>query len=208
MSSPLSSRLGWDQTDDQPGTPVREDDTTMTLLLDMAVSLDGCTSAPDGSDGGLHDWYFDPTPPSKAVIDELVQEAGALLLGRGAFGAGKDADGWDDSPYRVPHVVVTHRPPFRMPDRTVEFVFVEGVPRAVEVATDAAGGRVVALGGGADVARQCLAAGLVDEIQLHVVPVVLGGPRLFDGFGEVIRLTQTRVVAAPNVTHLHYRVER
>ena len=182
--------------------------TAMTLLLDMAVSLDGCISALDGSDGGLHDWYFDPTDPSRAVIDELVEEAGALLLGRGAFGSGEDADGWDDSPYRVPHVVVTHRPPARRPDRTIEFVFVEGIPQAVAVAKEAAGGRVVALGGGADVARQCLAAGLVDEIQLHVVPVVLGGPRLFDGFSEAIRLTRTRVVDAPNVTYLRYRVGR
>lgn len=76
----------------------------MTVLLDMAVSLDGCISAPGGSDGGLHDWYFDPTPPSKEVIDELVDGAGALLLGRGAFGHADDAEGWDDSPYRVPHI--------------------------------------------------------------------------------------------------------
>ena len=179
----------------------------MTLLLDMDVSLDGCISAPDGSDGGLHDWYFDPTDPSKTVIHELVEEAGALLLGRGAFGSGEDADGWDDTPYRVPHVVVTYHPPVRLVDRTIEFVFVEGVPRAIAVAKVAAGDGVVALGGGADVAHQCLAAGFVDEIQLHVVPVVLSGPRLFDGFPGALRLTKTRVVDAPNVTHLRYRVD-
>jgi dihydrofolate reductase len=179
----------------------------MTVLLDMAVSLDGCISAPDGGDGGLHDWYFDPTPPSKGVIDELVETAGALLLGRGAFGAGDDADGWDDSPYPVPHVVVTHRPPARPLDRSIEFVFVDGIAAAVATAKDAAGDGVVALGGGGDVARQCLAAGLVDEIQLHVVPVVLGGPRLFDGFTEHLRLTRQRVVDAPNVTHLLYRLD-
>lgn len=172
----------------------------------MAVSLDGCTSAPDGTDGGLHDWYFDPSPPSRAIIDELVEEAGALLIGRGAFGSGEDAGGWDDTPYRVPHIVVTHRPPARPLGRTIDFRFVEGVPEAVAAAVAAAGDGVVALGGGADVARQCLAAGLVDEVQLHVVPVVLGGPRLFDGFPGGLRLTPTRVVDAPNVTHLRYRV--
>ena len=180
----------------------------MSVLLDMAVSLDGCISAVDGSDGGLHDWYFDPSEPSKAIIDELIEGAGALLLGRGAFGTGDDAGGWDDSPYRVPHVVVTHRPPTRRRARPVEFVFVDGIHAAVDTAVRAAGHRIVALGGGGDVARQCLAAGLVDEIQLHVVPVVLGGPRLFDGFGNPLRLTRTRVVDAPNVTHLRYRVDR
>lgn len=178
----------------------------MTVLLDMAVSLDGCISTPDGSDGGLHDWYFDPSEQSKPVIDELVDGAGALLLGRNAFGAGDDAEGWDDSPYHVPHIVVTHRPPARVTTGPIEFVFVDGVHRAVEVATEAAGDRVVALGGGADVARQCLELGLVDEIQLHVVPVVLGGPRLFGENLIGLRLTRTRVVDAPNVTHLRYRV--
>ena len=178
----------------------------MPVLLDMAVAVDGSISTPDGSDGGLHDWYFDPTPPSKAVIDELIEEAGALLLGRGAFGTGEDADGWDDTPYRVPHIVVTHRPPATFTPRAVEFRFVDGVEAAVTEALDAAGGGVVALGGGADVARQCLAQGLVDEVQLHVVPVLLGGPRLFDGTVTGVGLTKVRVVDAPNVTHLRYRV--
>lgn len=180
----------------------------MTVLLDMAVSLDGCISAADGSDGGLHDWYFEPTAPSKVVIDELVEEAGALLLGRGAFGAGEDADGWDDSPYRVPHIVVTHRPPVRPVGRNIGFVFVDGIAAAVAAAQEAAGGSIVALGGGADVARQCLDAGLVDEIQLHIVPVVLDGPLLFAGYTGDLRLTKLRVVDAPNVTHVRYRVER
>ncbi|MET0580102.1 MAG: dihydrofolate reductase family protein [Ilumatobacteraceae bacterium] len=180
----------------------------MTVLLDMAVSLDGCISTPDGQDGGLHDWYFDPTPPSKAVIDELVEGAGALLLGRNAFGSDDDAEGWDDSPYLVPHVVVTHRPPATPTGGRIEFVFAPDVATGVDLAVRAAGDRVVALGGGADVARQCLAAGLVDEIQLHVVPVVLGGPTLFGGIVPTLTLTKLRVVDAPNVTHLHYRVER
>lgn len=83
----------------------------------------------------------------------------------------------------------------------------EGVPEAVDVAKRVAGGGVVALGGGADVARQCLAGGFVDEVQLHVVPVVLGGPRLFEGLTGAFRLTKTRVVDAANVTHLRYKVE-
>lgn len=177
----------------------------MAVLLDMAVSLDGAISTADGQDGGLHDWYFDPTPPSRAVIDELIEQAGSLLLGRNAFGAGEDAAGWDDTPYHVPHIVLTHRPPARPIAGPIDFRFATDLRSAVTLATQAAGDGVVALGGGADIARQCLAAGLVDEIQLHVVPVVLHGPRLLDGVPH-LELTRLRVVDAPNVTHLHYRV--
>jgi dihydrofolate reductase len=143
------------------------------------------------------------------VVDELVETTGAIVLGRGAYGTGDDAGGWADTPYRVPHFVVTHRPPPVPPDGPVEFVFVrEGVPAAIERARDAAGDRYATLGDGADLARQALAAGLVDEVQLHVVSVLLGGGvALFDGAGPAWRLTRLRVIDAPGVTHLRYRVE-
>ena len=179
------------------------------VLLDMAISLDGMVSGPDGADVGLYDWYFDPSPASQPVVDELVATTGAIVLGRGAFGTGDDADGWDDTPYRVPHFVITHRPP-AVPAGPIEFVFVpDGVRAAVERAREAAGEGLTTIGGGADVARQCLAEGLVDEVQLHVVPVVAGdGTRLLDASVAGLRLTKVRVVDAPNVTHLRYRVER
>jgi dihydrofolate reductase len=179
------------------------------VLLDMAISLDGLICGPGGADGGLYEWYFDPTDVSRPVVDELVATTGAILIGRGAFGTGDDAGGWDDTPYKVPHFVVTHRPPQPAPGRTVEFVFVPaGVRAAVELAREAAGDRYATIGGGADVARQCLAERLVDEVQLHVVPVLLGdGIPLFDSSGVGCRLTKTRVVDAPNVTHLRYRVD-
>ena len=183
----------------------------MPVLLDMAVSLDGVVGGPEGEDVGLYDWYFDPNPVSKPIVDELVETSGALVIGRGAFGTGEDAGGWDDTPYRVPHYVVTHRelPPAPR-SRTVEFVAVaDGVERAVDLAKEVAGERYATIGGGADVARQCLDAGLVDEVQLHVVPVVIGpGLRLFDGSTSRWRLRPTRVVDAPVVTHLRYAVER
>jgi dihydrofolate reductase len=89
-------------------------------------------------------------------------------------------------------------------------VFVpEGVEAAVARAKEAAGLRYATVGGGADIARQCLAAGLVDEVQLHVVPKLLGdGVPLFGRSGLTSRLKKVRVVDAPNVTHLRYRVER
>lgn len=179
------------------------------VLLDMAISLDGLISGPGGADGGLYDWYFDPSEVSRPVVDELVSTTGAIIIGRGFFGTGDDAGGWEDTPYKVPHFVVTHRPPRPTSRSTVEFVFVpDGVRAAVELARDAAGDRYATIGGGADIARQCLAEHLVDEVQLHVVPVILGdGVPLFDRSGTGWHLTKTRVVDAPNVTHLRYRVD-
>jgi dihydrofolate reductase len=179
------------------------------VLLDMATSLDGLICGPGGSDGGLYDWYFNPSEASRPVVDELVSTTGAIIIGRGAFVTGDDAGGWDDSPYQVPHFVVTHRLPRAAPRGTVEFVFVtDGVLAAVELARQAAGDRFATIGGGANIARQCLAERLVDEVQLHVVPVLLGdGVPLFDRSGSRCRLTKTRVVDAPNVTHLRYRVD-
>ncbi len=182
------------------------------VLLDMAISLDGFICGPGGSDGGLYDWYFDPSEVSRPVVEELVATTGAIVLGRGAFGTGDDAGGWDDTPYKVPHLVITHRPVEPAPGRNVEFVFVpEGVEVAVQRAKEAAGDRYATIGGGADIARQCLAAGLVDEVQLHVVPVLLGdGIPLFDRAGAGAAgttLTKLRVLDAPNVTHLRYRVD-
>lgn len=179
------------------------------VLLDMAISLDGLVCGPDGGDGGLHDWYFAPSDASGPVVEEVVATSGALVLGRGAFDLASLAGAWDDNPYAVPHVVVTHRPPQDPPAGSTEFAFVDGVREAVERAREAAGERWATIGGGPDVARQCLALGLVDEVQLHVVPVVLGGGLpLFDRSVPRTALTLTRVVDAPNVTHLRYRVHR
>jgi dihydrofolate reductase len=181
----------------------------MPVLLDMAMSLDGRIGRDDGSDAGLYDWYFDPSDISRPVVDELVGTTGAIVIGRGAYDIGNDAEGWDDTPYRVPHFVVTHGPPADGRPGPVDFTFVpEGVTAAVERAREAAGDRWVAIGGGADIARQCLAAGLVDEVQLHVVPVILGtGICLFDRLDKPVRLARTRVVDGPVVTHVRYRVE-
>lgn len=182
----------------------------MAVLLDMAISLDGFIGNDDGSDPGLYDWYFEPSDVSRPVVDELVETTGAIVLGRGAFGLGDDAGGWDDTPYDVPHFVVTHRPPTGRQAGPVDFVFVpEGVTAAIALAQEAAGNRWATIGGGADIARQCLAAGLVDEVQLHVVPLLLGsGVSLFDGLGVAVGLSKLRVVDGPVVTHLRYAVGR
>ena len=131
------------------------------VLLDMAISLDGYVGGPDGADVGLYDWYFSPSEVSRPVITELVETTGAIVIGRGAFGTGEDAEGWDDTPYAVPHFVITHHPPVRCPAAPVEFIFItEGVAAAVEAAKQACGRSLRDHRRRRDVARQALAAGL------------------------------------------------
>jgi dihydrofolate reductase len=104
--------------------------------------------------------------------------------------------------------VLTHheREPLTLSDTTFRFV-TDGIESALEQARQAADGKDVLIGGGAGVINQYLAAGLVDELHLHVVPVLLGGgSRLFDGVGPGVRLEQVRAVEAPGVSHLKYRV--
>ena len=179
------------------------------VLLDMAVSLDGFVGGLDGADVGLYDWYFNPSEMSKPVIDELIETTGAIVIGRGAYRTGEDSGGWDGTPYAVPHFVITHQPPAPLPGRTVEFIFVtDGVAAAIDAAKGAAGNRYATIGGGADIARQALAASLVDELQLHVVPILVGdGIRLFDNFDRGWQLSRIRVIDGPTVTHLRYRID-
>lgn len=174
------------------------------VLLDMAISLDGYINGE-----GLHDWYFSPAPPSAAVIDELVKGLGAIIMGGRAFREGLQAGGFADDPYDAVRYVLSHNAPRIKPDIGKPFLYVnDGIESALRQARVAAKGRQVCIGGGANVAQQYLKAGLVDEIQLHLVPIVLGGGlRLFDDFMMVsMKLEITRVVASVGVTHLKYRV--
>jgi dihydrofolate reductase len=153
---------------------------------------------------------------STAVVEESVANVGAEIMGRGMFGGGPGSwgedpwQGWwgEDPPFHMPVFVVTHheREPLTLSDTTFTYV-TEGIGSALEQARAAAAGKDVAIGGGADVINQYLAAGLVDELELNVVPLVLGaGARLFEGVGPDLRLEQVRTIEAPGVTHLRYRV--
>jgi dihydrofolate reductase len=155
------------------------------------------------------------------VIREHVGRVGAEIMGRGKFGGpagqpwGDDPwPGWwgEDPPFRMPVFVLTHhaREPLTLSDTTFTFV-TDGIESALEQARAAAGDKDVAIGGGGNVAQQYLAAGLVDELQLHVVPILLGdGIKMFGDGGalgsEHIRLEPIRVIDSPTVTHLRYRV--
>ena len=177
------------------------------VLLDMAVSLDGFIAGPNDEDGGLHDWFFSPS--GAEAVDESVRATGAIVLGRRTYDQGDSMDGFADSPYTVEHFVLTHDVPEEAAKGEMTFIFVtDGIESAIERAKAASGDRNVAVGGGASIAQQCLKAGLVDEIQVHLVPVLLGeGIRLFEHLGGgKIELEKTRVVEAPSVTHLMYRI--
>ena len=118
--------------------------------------------------------------------------------------------GAEDPPYHVPVFVLTHhaREPLAMEGGTTFHFVTDGIESALAQAREAAGGKDIRLGGGAEAARQYLAAGLIDELQLNIVPLLLGeGERLFENVGADLTLAQTRVVHTPEVTHIRYKVE-
>jgi dihydrofolate reductase len=158
---------------------------------------------------------------SDQVVEESRANIGAGLMGRNMFGPIGGGDwgdgswtGWwgDEPPYHYDVFVVTHHPrePVVMRGGTTYHFVTDGIERALEAAKEAAGGQDVMLWGGAELINQYLAAGLVDELELHVVPLLLGGgARLFEGVaGAGITLEQIRAIEAPGVTHVKYRVVR
>ena len=166
---------------------------------------------PHGREGG-------EVNASSEVVEESLASIGAVVMGRNMFGGGPGPwgedpwEGWwgEEPPFHVPVFVLTHheREPLEKQGGTTFTFVTDGIESALEQAKEAAGGKDVSLGGGADVAQQYLAAGLIDEMQLNVAPVLLGaGARLFDGgTGAGAELELIRVVDAPDVTHLKYRV--
>jgi dihydrofolate reductase len=191
-------------------------------VLYMSMSLDGFIAGPNddrgnglGVDGHrLHDWLADGTDPashrpsgvSGAVFDELMA-TGAVVAGRRTF---EIAGGWSgDHHDAVPIFVVTRRPPDGGAPDWPLVTYVTDVASAMARAKDAAGDRNV-LVHGARTAQLALAAGVLDELEIHQIPVLLGqGRRLFDHLGpHHIELELARIVDAPGVTHLRYRVLR
>jgi dihydrofolate reductase len=178
----------------------------------------------------LHEWVFDleawrkqqgqeggEVNASTPVVEEAQSNVGATVMGRNMFGGGPGAwsgdppwNGWwgDNPPYHTPVFVLTHHPRERlemMGGTTFTFV-TDGIESALEQARQAADGQDVLIGGGASVVQQYLAAGWVDEFELHVVPILLGdGERLLENVGN-LRLEQVRAIEAPGVTHIKYRV--
>lgn len=197
--------------------------------LSMSISADGYAAGPDQSEahplgvGGekLHGWHLGSAkdhPVNRQVVAEMMDGMGATIMGRNMFGpirgewGDPDWRGWwgEDPPYHCPVFVLTHYPhdPIEMDGGTTFHFVTDGIESAYAQAQAVAGGRDISIAGGASCARQAIAAGIVDEIDLQISPVILGsGERLFDGFaaGEPA-LELVRVLDAPGVAHLRYRV--
>jgi dihydrofolate reductase len=195
------------------------------VTCDMAMSLDGFVAGPnqspenpfgEGVNDRLHRWMFDE-PSAHAEEIEALTSAGAFVMGRNMFGPGRgDWDlewkGWwgDEPPYHAPVFVLTHhaREPLTMQGGTTFTFVTDGIESALAQAREAAGDKHVAIAGGAAVVSQYLAAGHIDELRVHIAPVVLGaGESLFDGVAD-LDLEPLDVRGSALVTHVRYRVIR
>jgi dihydrofolate reductase len=184
------------------------------VVIDMSMSLDGYIAAPNdtpeqglGEEGmRLHNWIFDDPSVYERVFGNLLEETGAVIMGRRSYDNSIEAWGGKGPLRDVPCFVVTHRE-FEPPDPLFTVV-TDGIESALAKAQAAAGEKRIGLMG-ADLDQQFLAAGLVDEIRIHVVDVLLGGGRrLFAELPQRVELEQTGVSQTDGVTHLEYRVVR
>jgi dihydrofolate reductase len=193
------------------------------VTCDIGVSVDGFAAGPDqtrteplgkGAER-LHRWMFEEPEAHQTWIDAIT-DAGAFVMGRNMYaGPGDWDEGWkgwwgDDPPYHAPVFVLTHqaREPVPMEGGTTFHFVTEGIDAALARAREAAGDRDVAIAGGASTINQYLAAGHIDELRVHVAPVVLGaGERLFEGVGD-IGLEAVETEGTGLVTHVRYRVVR
>ncbi len=195
-----------------------------TVTCNISASVDGFVAGPRQSlqnpigEGGarLHEWHLEPEDADLAVIDEWQSTPGAYVMGRNMFGPGRgewdlDWRGWwgDEPPYHAPVFVLTHhvRDPLAMDGGTTFHFVTEGPDVALEQAKAAAGGKNVEIAGGASTINAYLQSGAIDELHMHISPIVLGaGERLFDGVSTDLRLEPVQAISSPRVTHITYRV--
>lgn len=199
------------------------------VVVNQTVTADGYSAGanqsedrPFGEDGGdgwgdrMHAWMFDAGDENRHEVDE-INTAAAVVMGRNMFGPVRGPwdrpwNGWwgDDPPFHCPVFVLTHhaRDPQPMAGGTTYHFVTDGIQDALAQARDAAGKGDVSIHGGAETINQYLAAGLVDELRLHIVPFTLGaGSRLFAGV-PALDLEQVAARVASSVLHVTYRVHR
>lgn len=203
------------------------------VFVSMGISVDGCVAEPNrsiddmGSEGwmALHRWVFDQrvfreslkiggggeTGPDNDYLTNTFQRIGVNIMGKKMFHEGERA--WpEDAPFHTPVFVLTHevREPWERKGGTTFYFVNDGIEAALLRAREVAGGKDVRICGGADVVRQYLNAGFVDELMLSVAPTFLGnGLRLFDGIdAKSLGLEITEVLASAKVTHLRYAMKK
>ncbi len=187
------------------------------VVSEISMSLDGFITGPNVrvgngmGDGGdrLHDWRFDAkTETDAAIVDEIYASTGAVVLGKRMFDVGFEPWG-DPPPFRMPVFVVTHeaREPLPMQGGTTYTFVTDGIEAALALAR-AAADKHVGIWGGANIIRQYLKAGLLDEMQIHLIPILLGdGIRLFEDLDpEGIELRRTSSIETPSATHFRFEV--
>jgi dihydrofolate reductase len=197
-----------------------------TVTCNISVSMDGFVAGPRQSlenpigEGGirLHEWHFDAQGDDLAVVEEWQHTPGAYVMGRNMFAPGRgewdlDWTGWwgPEPPYHAPVFVLTHYPrgPITMDGGTTFHFVTDGIDAALDEAKAAASGKNVEIAGGASTVNAYLAAGAIDELHLHISPVLLGvGERLFDGVPTNTSFEPVQVIGSPGVTHLKYRLTR
>src|SRR5215212_1180394 len=186
------------------------------VIAEISMSLDGFITGPNVrvgnglGDGGerLHDWRFDAkTETDAAIVDEIYASTGAVVLGKRMFDVGFEPWG-DPPPFRMPVFVVTHeeREPLPMQGGTTYTFVTDGIEAALDLARTAAADKKVGIWGGANIIRQYLKAGLLDEMQIHLIPILLGdGIRLFEALDpEGIELRRTSTTDTPTATHFRF----
>jgi dihydrofolate reductase len=195
------------------------------ITASITTSVDGCIAGPNDGPGrglgeggtALHSWVFggpwdydeepkgQATGEDKAFLDDAMRNLGAVIAGRWTYEA---AEHWGGkNPWDLPVYIVTHRPEEQPPGD--EFRFIGSLDEAIASAREAAGDKVVNIMGGADMIRQALASGQVEELTIIVAPIVLGGgKRLFDGFNRRVELEHLGVRQSPFATFIDYRVKR
>jgi dihydrofolate reductase len=190
------------------------------VTCDISMSLDGFIAGPNvrvgngmGDDGDrLHAWVFGGnTETDDAIVAEKNASPGAILIGKRMFDVGFEPWG-DPPPFGMPVFIVTHeaREPLPMQGGTTYTFVTKGIEAALELARKAAGDKDVGIWGGANIIQEYIKAGLLDEMQIHVIPVLFGdGTRLFEDLGgRRIELKRTSTVDTPGATHLRFSVQR
>lgn len=187
------------------------------VAIDISMSLDGYVSGPnDRPDEGLgdkgdllHDWYLDRTDDDSALIENEENTLAVLVCGRRTYDNSLKYWGGKGPHGDMPTFVVSHGVHEEGLAEGKPFTFVNSIESAHDQAKKVAGDQDVRVMGGADVPQQFLKAGLVDELTIHLVPVLLGGgQRLLDNLGPDVELQLIEVIESPKVTHLRYRVVR